>query len=285
VTVAGNHKAYIAGVFDRAAPTYDRTGVEFAGVVGAALVDAAGLNPGDRVLDVGCGRGASLFPAAAAVGTAGSVTGVDLAPGMVAETAAEIERHGLAQASVRVGDAEAPDFPDGSFDAVLAGLVLFFLPDAPAAVRAYARLLRPGGKLAVSTFQEMSEEEQASRQRIAAGLGPFLPRETTTAMAGPPPETRLRTRQSIEDLLTPAGFVDIAHAEREIPLRFATMDQYWRWMWSQGMRALLERIPAGQLDAARAVIEEQLAPLRDGNGVITLPMRVRLTTASGPGPA
>jgi ubiquinone/menaquinone biosynthesis C-methylase UbiE len=283
VTQAANHKTYMAGVFDRAAPTYDQTGVEFARQVGAELVDAAGLHPGDRVLDVGCGRGASLFPAAAAVGAHGSVTGVDLAPGMVTETRAEIERLGLTHVSVELGDAEAPDFPAGSFDAVLAGLVLFFLPDAAAAVQAYARLLRPGGRLAISTFPEMSEEEQASRQRIAAGLSSLWPPGPAAPTVGAPPETRLRTRQSIADLLTPAGLVDIAHAEREVPLSFATLDQYWQWMWSQGMRAMLERIPTDRLDEARQVIANELEGLRDKQGVITLRMPVRITTANRPG--
>ena len=98
---------------------------------------------GDRVLDVGCGRGAALFPAAEAVGVTGSVAGIDLVAAMVAATAADITRRGVANASVRVGDAESPEFPDRSFDAVLAGFVLFFLPDLAAALRACARLLRP----------------------------------------------------------------------------------------------------------------------------------------------
>jgi len=283
VTQAANHKTYIAGVFDRAASTYDRTGVEFFRQVGAELVEAAGLHSGDRVLDVGFGRGASLFPAAAAVGADGAVTGVDLAPGMVTETRAEIERLGLSHVTVALGDAEAPDFPDGSFDAVLAGLVLFFLPDAAAAVQAYARLLRPGGRLAISTFQEMSEEEQASRQRIAAGLSSLWPPEPAAPTVGAPPETRLRTRESIADLLAPAGFVDIAYAEREFPLSFATLDQYWQWMWSQGMRAMLERIPTDRLEAAREVIASELARLADKQGVTTLRMRVRVTTANRQG--
>jgi ubiquinone/menaquinone biosynthesis C-methylase UbiE len=279
VTQAANHKAYIAGVFDRAAPSYDQTGVDFFRRAGAALVDAAGLRPGDRVLDVGCGRGASLFPAAAAVGADGSVTGVDLAPRMVSETRAEVERRGLTNVAVELGDAEAPDFPDGSFDAVLAGLVLFFLPDAAAAVQAYARLLRPGGRLAFSTFQEMSDEDQASRQRIVAGLSGFWPQGAAAPVFGAPPETRLRTRQSIADLLAPAGFVDLVHAEHEVPLSFATADQYWEWMWSQGMRAMLERIPTDRLDAARQVIANEMEGLRDQQGVITLRMRIRITTA------
>jgi ubiquinone/menaquinone biosynthesis C-methylase UbiE len=54
--------------------------------------------------------------------------------------------------SVRLGDAQAPAFPDGSFDVVTAGLVLFFLPDPRAALTAYRKLLRPSGRLAFTCF-------------------------------------------------------------------------------------------------------------------------------------
>ncbi len=115
-------------VFEQAATSYDRTGVSFFGPFGAELVRRAGIRPGERVLDVGCGRGAVLFPAAQATGPTGQVTGIDLAPAMVALTAEEVTRAGLTHVDVRVGDAQQPDFPEGSFDAVLAGLVVFLLP-------------------------------------------------------------------------------------------------------------------------------------------------------------
>ena len=108
---AAAQKAYIGRLFDRAAASYDRVGNALFAPAGAALAAAAALRPGDRVLDVGCGRGAALFPAAEAVGVTGSVTGIDLAAAMVAATAADITRRGVANASVRVGDAESPISP------------------------------------------------------------------------------------------------------------------------------------------------------------------------------
>src|SRR5689334_4965853 len=86
-------KARIAGIFDRAAPTYDQTGVEFFGPPGRELVRLAGIAAGQRVLDLGCGRGNVLFPAAEAVGPTGEVIGVDFAPGMLTATTRAAEDH------------------------------------------------------------------------------------------------------------------------------------------------------------------------------------------------
>ena len=82
----------IAGVFDRAAETYDAVGVPWFGPIAAGLVEVLNVQPGERVLDVGCGCGAALVPLAHATGPTGSVLGIDLAPAMVARTAAEIVR-------------------------------------------------------------------------------------------------------------------------------------------------------------------------------------------------
>ena len=76
----GDPRQAVAGVFDRAAPTYDNVGVEFIAAVGRTLVSDAGIRPGERVLDVGCGRGAVLIPAADAVGPERSVLGIGGGP-------------------------------------------------------------------------------------------------------------------------------------------------------------------------------------------------------------
>jgi SAM-dependent methyltransferase len=67
-------------------------------------------------------------------------------------TQAEVGARGLENVTVAQGGAERPDFVDGSFDAVLASLVMFILPDAAAAVRRYAALLGPGGRFGFTTF-------------------------------------------------------------------------------------------------------------------------------------
>ena len=82
----------VADVFDALAPTYDQTGMPFFRPVGARLVELVAPRPGERALDIGCGRGAVTVPLAGAVGADGSVLAVDVSPNMVAATQALVRR-------------------------------------------------------------------------------------------------------------------------------------------------------------------------------------------------
>src|SRR5919198_5175881 len=84
----------VASLYNRVASRYGSTGPPVFAHFGQRLVDLAALAPGEHILDVGAGRGAILFPAAARVGTRGRVTGIDVAEVKVEETCAEIKRAG-----------------------------------------------------------------------------------------------------------------------------------------------------------------------------------------------
>ena len=102
----------VAAVFGRTADRYDSV-IPFFTSFGALLVEAAALEPGQRVLDMGCGRGATLLPASVAVGPMGRVVGIDLAEEMVALLGADLEAAGVENATVRVGNAQALDMEHG----------------------------------------------------------------------------------------------------------------------------------------------------------------------------
>jgi ubiquinone/menaquinone biosynthesis C-methylase UbiE len=109
----------------------------------------AGLRPGMRVLDVGCGPGDVSFIAARLVGRRGTVLGVDAAPEMIALARARADKQGLStvhftQAAI---DAVAVDEP---FDAIVGRLILMHLPDPVATLRQLSTLVRPGGVIAFS---------------------------------------------------------------------------------------------------------------------------------------
>ena len=112
--------------------------------------DAARLTAGDRVLDVACGTGVLAREARTRVGSGGSMTGLDLNPGMlaVAERLAPDIRW-------RQGDAGKLPFPASSFDAVVSQFGLMFFSDRVGAIREMARVLAPAGRLAVAVWDSL----------------------------------------------------------------------------------------------------------------------------------
>jgi len=152
-------KQKIVGVFSRTAPAYDQVGPRFFTHFGHRLVELARIPNGAQVLDVATGRGAVLFPAAEAVGRSGHVTGIDLSEGMVHETADEIRRLKLKNVEVRQMDAEDLQFPDASFDVVLSSFALLFFPQPDRALSEMHRVLKPNGRIALTTWDNVGDEQ------------------------------------------------------------------------------------------------------------------------------
>jgi SAM-dependent methyltransferase len=119
---------------------------------GEATVARLGLRPGESVLDLCCGAGASALPAARAVGPDGRVLAMDLAAPLLELAQARADREGLANLELRAGDATRTGLPDESFDAVVCVFGVFFADDMPGFVAEMWRLVRPGGTLAVTTW-------------------------------------------------------------------------------------------------------------------------------------
>ena len=110
----------------------------------------ASLQAGETVLDLGSGAGFDAFLAAARVGPTGRVIGVDMTPEMIAQARANAERGGYANVEFRLGDIEALPVDAASVDLVISNCVLNLVPDKTKAFAEIARVLRPGGRLAVS---------------------------------------------------------------------------------------------------------------------------------------
>jgi ubiquinone/menaquinone biosynthesis C-methylase UbiE len=128
--------------FTAAAEKYDRFMGRYTRSLAPLLVEAAGVQPGMSLLDVGCGPGGLATELVKVVG-AERVAAIDPAPQFAAACA---ERH--PGADVRVGVAEELPWPDDAFDAALSSLVVAFMEDADAGVREMARVTRPGGTVA-----------------------------------------------------------------------------------------------------------------------------------------
>jgi len=125
------------------------------------ILAEAGIRPGMRVLDLGCGAGDVAFVAAGLVGPDGSVVGVDRSPDALARARLRAGQRGLAQVQFVEGDVNEPA-PGGPFDAIVERLVLWTVPDPAALLRRQATVLRPGGlvvpiEVDLSTIRSLPE--------------------------------------------------------------------------------------------------------------------------------
>jgi SAM-dependent methyltransferase len=260
----------VAAVFDRAAETYDAVGVPWFQPIAAGLVAELAVRPGERVLDIGCGRGAALIPLAAAAGPTGSVLGIDLAPRMVELTARDV-RH-LPQVTVQVADAASPQLPAASFDVIAASLVLFFLPEPVPALRQWWALLVPGGRLGITTF----DVQDPRWLEIDAVFLPYLPAGMLDARAsgrrGP-----YSSDDGVSGLLTEAGFVDVRTSHHDVEAVFDSPAHLLQFTWSHGQRAMWEAVPEAERDVVAQQVLDTAARLAEPSGRLRLRQRVRCT--------
>ena len=154
----------------------------------------AALREGETVLDLGAGGGFDCFLAAKQVGTSGHVIGVDMTPDMVSKARANAEKMGTANVDFRLGEIEHLPVADDTVDVIISNCVINLSPDKGAVFRDAFRVLKAGGRLAISDVVATSELPEKMRNDIAALAG---------CMAG------TATVATLEQLLRDAGFEDI----------------------------------------------------------------------------
>jgi len=157
-------------------------------------VAIASLRPGQTVLDLGAGAGFDAFLAARAVGPTGRVIGVDMTADMVARARANAKTGGYAHVEFRLGEIEALPVADATVDVIISNCVINLCPDKRPVYREAFRVLRPGGRIAVSDVVARGELPDEVRRDLALHTG---------CLAGATPIEELRV------ILQQAGFVDI----------------------------------------------------------------------------
>ncbi|WP_042404093.1 class I SAM-dependent methyltransferase [Streptacidiphilus carbonis] len=156
-----------------------------------------------RVLDLGCADGALLEVLAAA--GAEELAGIDLADG---ELEFARRRPALARADLRQGRAQELPFPDGSFDAVVSHMALMLMHEVEQVVAETARVLAPGGRFAVAVGGgSVPGEAMSLFLELARPYFKAVPPERSMPRLG---DRRSRTREGLDELLTPAGFEPVS---------------------------------------------------------------------------
>jgi arsenite methyltransferase len=149
----------------------------FAGV--GHHLDLAALQPGDQVLDLGSGSGTDVFCAAVLVGASGKVVGVDITDEQLDKARRLRDRHGFAQAELVAAHIEELPFDDASFDVVLSNGVINLSPVKSRVFEEAARVLRPGGRLAIADIVSGRALKESTRRNVelwAACIAGAIPR-------------------------------------------------------------------------------------------------------------
>jgi ubiquinone/menaquinone biosynthesis C-methylase UbiE len=249
-----NAQARAAFTYNAAADFYDASPLSFWDYFGRRTIELASLSSGSRVLDVCCGAGASALPAAEAVRPTGTVVGVDLAKQLLQSARAKAIQRRLDNIEFEIGDMLAMRFPVASFDAVVCVFGIFFVPDMAMAVSELWRRVRPGGKLAMTTwgpnfFQPGSDAFWRSIKDVRPDL-----------FKGFNPWDRINDPGSLTKIFDEAGIAPpkIVLENRLHPINSA--EDWWTIVLGSGYRGTIEQLTLAE---RQKVQDANLAFIRD----------------------
>ncbi len=185
------------------------------------LVEAAALQPGQRVLDIACGTGIVARTAARQLGSRGSVIGLDLSATMLAAARSAAAAGGVT-VEWREGSAVKLPLPDGAFDVVFCQQGLQFFPDRLAALCEMHRVLAPGGRMALSVWREIERSPGFGvlAQALARNISPDAGALMTSGPFG------LGNTEELRSLIAAAGFKDIGIHQTAKMLRYPSSDEF-----------------------------------------------------------
>lgn len=222
--------------YNAASDHFDDTPLGFWERYGQRTVERLRLAPGSTVLDVGCGTGASALPAAEKVAPNGRVIGVDLAEKLLALGRAKAASQGLQNIEFRVGDMQHLGFPDAHFDAIISVFSIFFVPNMEQQVRELWRMVRPGGRLAITTWgphfwQPMYGRWLEAIQRLRPDL-----------YSGFNPWDRITTPEAVKQLLLGGGVPETEIMPENGSQTLRSPDDWWTMVLGSGLRWTVDQM-------------------------------------------
>ena len=237
------------------------------------LIELAGINAGDTVVDVATGIGDPALSVARRVGPTGRVIATDQSTAMLAIAEKRAREQGLTNIEFRQLDANAYDFPDATIDAVVCRWGLMFVSDLTGALDRMRRSLKPGRVLAAVTWGEPDKVPLISIRRgvIRAFDLPKSPNDPF----------RLSSAVTLSDTAHAAGFEDVEVTRAMVPYEYASVDAFvetQRMAHESRLTALLARTPEEQAEFWRALGVAAQA-YAGSDGVVRVPSEILLIAA------
>ena len=258
-----------ANGYSRVAGEYDRHFGSLTPRTADALLDAAGVGRGSRVLDMGTGPG---YVAARAAARGASVLGVDLSPGCI-----DLARRLHPELEFRRGDAHRLSLPDASFDAAVANFLMPHLADHARVAAELARVLDDGGRIALSTWDRPELTPIPGALFLAVGQAGAPMAE---GVPPGPPFFRYADDAAFAGLLHDAGLVDVTVTNLDLTHRMPSADALWDALLDGTVRASAQvrgQTPDMQRSIRRA-FDRIVADYHTGSE-LELPVSVKIAAA------
>jgi SAM-dependent methyltransferase len=228
------------------------------------LRQAAGVQPHDHVLDIGCGTGQTTRQAARTA-RAGSALGVDISAPAIGRARELARAEGLRNVTFEHADAQLHRFPPARFDLAISRFGTMFFDDPVAALAAVGRALRPAGRLVMLVWQagDRNEWDVAIRRSLEAAEGP-----AAGACGGPDPFS-LADPPTVQEILEAAGFAGVAFTDVREPVYYGP-DVAAALDWVRGFTctsAVLKRLDPAAATLAEERLRRALAAHLSDDGV------------------
>lgn len=262
--------AALRETFDAVAAGYDNAALRFFPDSSRHLADLLGLRGSEHVLDVACGTGHASLAVAKKL-PQGRVTGVDLSPGMLARARKKAAAAGIRNAEFHEGDMTRLGFPEASFDAAICAFGIFFVKDMEAQLSHIASKVRPGGSVAITSFQD--GYFQPLRDMLFGRLSAYGVPDQPQAWK------RTASDEGCRRLFGAAGLANIRVEQRDLGYYLSGAEEWWEIVWNAGFRRLLAGLSVPDQERFKREHLEELAGLRTEKG-IRLDVTVLFTTGT-----
>lgn len=256
------------------------------GAHGDAALALVPPQPGQRVLDVGCGFGDTTQQIAGLVGPDGEAVGVDAAPRFIETAANEAREAGIANASFLVADVQT-DPLGGPYDMAFSRMGTMFFVSPVAALRNVCRSLVPGGRLVMVVWRRREDNDWVYRAQQIVEKMVQRPEEYDEPTCGPGPFS-MANADTVTDQLVHSGFTDISLTRSDIEIMTGrTFDEAIEMVMSIGPAGEILRLQgdraAPMLPKVEAALREGLSEFRREDGTVWAPASTWIVTASNPG--
>ena len=230
---SSQRKQMIRQAFDTVAQGYDHPSMAFFPETAKRMVQLLQLDPRAHLLDVCTGTGVVAIEAARMLGQ-GKVTAIDLSPGMLAQARNKAEQQRLDNVEFIQADLDYLDFPAHHFDVITSSFGLFFMEDMQAVLSRILTMLKPGGKLAISSFVDSAFSPMSDL---------FLSRYEDFGREAPPLSwKRISTEQALRDLFGSVGVDSVKIYPEALGCYMNSPQDWWDIVWNAGYRGLLNQL-------------------------------------------